>query len=213
MPTWHTPRIRSVYNAITTYAPQRRCPVGRALQRGVTMAELVIVMMIVAIITAIGVPLYRHVTTDNRMSTEVNALLGDLEYARSEAVREGRTVTVCVAGSVTSPYSCAPSGVNTWQDGWIVFVDVNDNQTIASDQDVLRVHEPFTSGDTFDANYGVGSVSFNRDGFAYTGEANVTITLTNSSNDAVFTRCLLLSQSGMMTTALHQTDPTDCPGT
>ncbi len=175
------------------------------------MAELVIVMMIVAIITAIGVPMYRHVTTDNRMATEVNALLGDMEYARSEAVREGRTITVCVAGSVISPYSCAGGATDTWQNGWIVFVDVNDNQTIASDQDVLRVQAPFTSGDTFESNYGVSSVSFNRDGFAYTGEANVTITLKNSSNDTVFTRCLLLSQSGMMTSALHQTDPTDCP--
>ena len=205
--------MKSVYNVMATYAPQRRRPVGRALQRGVTMAELVIVMLIVAIITAIGVPLYRHVTTDNRMATEVNALLGDLEYARSEAAREGRTITVCIAGSVTSPYSCAGTGTDTWQDGWIVFVDVNDNQTIASDQDVLRVQQPFTSGDTFVSDYGVNSVSFNRDGFAYTGEANVTITLTNSSDDAVFTRCLLLSQSGMMTSVLHQTDPTDCPGT
>jgi type IV fimbrial biogenesis protein FimT len=200
-----------VHNTITTYAPQRRRPAWPARQRGVTMAELVIVMMIVAIITAIGVPMYRHVTTDNRMATEVNALLGDMEYARSEAVREGRTITVCVAGSVTSPYSCAGGATDTWQNGWIVFVDVNDNQTIASDQDVLRVQAPFTSGDTFESNYGVSSVSFNRDGFAYTGEANVTITLKNSSNDTVFTRCLLLSQSGMMTSALHQTDPTDCP--
>jgi len=177
------------------------------------MAELVIVMLIIAILTAIGVPMYRHVTTDNRMATEVNALLGDLEYARSEAVREGQTITVCVAGSVTSPYSCAGTGTDTWQDGWIVFVDADDNQTIESDQDVLRVQQPFTSGDTFVSSNDVSSVSFNRDGFAYTGEANVAITLQNSSDDAVFTRCLLLSQSGMMTSVLHQTDPTDCPGT
>jgi len=202
-----------VHHRLPTDAPEHNRKRTRFRQRGVTLAELVIVMMIVAIITAIGVPMYRHVTTDNRMSAEVNALLGDLEYARSEAVREGRTITVCVAASTTAPYACAATGTDTWQNGWITFVDIDDNQTIQGSQYVLRVHAPFASSDTFESDYGVNFVSFNRYGFAYTGEANVTLTLKNSTDNAVFTRCLLLSQSGMMTTALHITDPGECPGT
>ena len=174
------------------------------------MAELVIVMLIVAIITAIGVPMYRHVTTDNRMATEVNALLGDMEYARSEAVREGEPVTVCVAGSTTSPYSCAGTGATSWQDGWIVFSDLSDNQTIGGNDAVLRVQPAFTDGDVFKSNQDVSSITFNREGFAYTGVSKVTITLTDSSGNVDYTRCMYIAESGMMTTTSHSMN-TSCP--
>src|SRR6185312_12491017 len=100
-------------------------------QAGFTLIELLTVVVIVVILMTIAVPSYRYVTTDNRMSTEANELLGDLQFARSEAAREGQSVTACVAQSTssTSP-SCAAAGTTAWQKGWIVFSDVNNDQTI-----------------------------------------------------------------------------------
>ncbi len=165
-------------------------------------------MMIVAILAAIAVPSFRYVTTSNRMATELDALVGDMQYARSEAVRQGEAVTVCVAASVTSPYSCAVAGTDTWQNGWLVFTDLKSDQTVDAGDAVLRVQKAFTQGDTLTSSDNISSVTFNRDGFAYTGQAQVTVTLKDSTNDTGFTRCLYLSQSGMMSTAMNATDAT-----
>lgn len=182
-----------------------------ARQAGVTLMELVVVMILIAVLLAIGVPSYRSVTTSNRMATEMEGLLDDLQYARSEAVREGQTVTVCVAQSVVSPYSCAPDGTDTWQDGWLVFRDVAGDQVYDASTDgvPLRVQTPFGHGDTFQASGGdVSYVTFNRDGFAYLGAGGgMTVTLKDSTGDDYYTRCLSLSESGMMTTNTG----TNCP--
>src|SRR5437868_13985388 len=54
------------------------------LRSGFTLTELMAVIAIAAILMAIGVPSYRYVGASYRMSSEVNGLLGDLQFARSE---------------------------------------------------------------------------------------------------------------------------------
>lgn len=174
-------------------------------EAGLTLIELLIVITLVAILMGIGVPSYRYVTTSNRMATEVDSLLGDLQYARSEAVREGQYVAVCAAQSTSTP-TCAASTTANWQNGWIVFSDVNNDGTIESSEAVLRVRNAFSSSDTFVASPATGAVTFNRDGFAHLGNANTRITLHDSSASSVYSRCLDISQAGMMTTQTHSSD-------
>ena len=71
---------------------------------GFTVTELVIVMTIVGILTAIGVPSYKYVTTSNRISSEINSLLGDMQFARSQAIKQGLTVTVCTSSTTRRRY-------------------------------------------------------------------------------------------------------------
>src|SRR5208282_3673594 len=123
--------------------------INRHSQRGFTMLELVVVMSIVAILMAIAIPSYRNVTNGNRIAAEINGLLGDLQYARGEAVKEGQTVTVCVSSNGTS---CSGAAVATWQNGWIVFSDANNDHTVDGGDVILRVQNTFTSTDTFVAN-------------------------------------------------------------
>ncbi len=62
---------------------------GMACKRrssGFSLTEVAVVMSIVAILLAIGLPSFKYVTASNRVSTEVNGLLGDLQFARSLAV-------------------------------------------------------------------------------------------------------------------------------
>jgi type IV fimbrial biogenesis protein FimT len=182
----------------------RTLPSGQA---GVTLVELLVVVVLAVILMSIGVPSYKYVTNSNRLATEVNTLLGDLQYARSEATREGQYVTVCVAQS-TSPATCAASGTATWQNGWIIFSDVNHDQTVDSGDAVLRIQNPFTSSDTFVANPAASSVTFNRDGFASLGSGATRITLNDSASDPTFARCLDVNQAGMMSTQTHTSDVT-----
>jgi type IV fimbrial biogenesis protein FimT len=160
---------------------------------GFTLIEVLVAVTVVAILLTIGIPSFRYVTNSNRIAAEINGLLGDMQYARAEAIKEGQPVTVCVSSTGTS---CA--NANTWQSGWIVFSDVNGNAVVGAGDTVLRVQKTFASTDTFVATNNVGAVTFNREGYA-NGIANGTlIALHDHTNTHNWTRCLSINLAGMM---------------
>jgi type IV fimbrial biogenesis protein FimT len=170
----------------------------RQAERGFTLFEAVITMAIVAILMALAIPSYRYVTNANRIAAEINGLLGDMQYARAEAIKEGQTVTVCVS---TNGTSCAGAAVSTWQNGWIVFSDVNGNGAVDAGDQILRVQSAFIGTDTFTANPASGYVIFNREGFSSSGVANagLQITLHAITANNASTRCLFVTFAGLMT--------------
>jgi type IV fimbrial biogenesis protein FimT len=82
---------------------------------GLTLAELMIGVAIVAIVLSVGTPSFNNAVRINRIATLSNDLITAMHVARSEAVKLGRTVRVC---SSTNGTSCA--GSTAWQTGWIV---------------------------------------------------------------------------------------------
>lgn len=166
---------------------------------GFTLLEVLTVMTIVAVLMALAVPSYQYVTNANRISSEVNGLLGDMQYARSEAIKEGQPVTVCSStNSTTNAPTCA--GSVSWKDGWIVFSDVNGNAAFDGGADtILRVQAAFKAGDTFNADNNLKTVTFNREGFAL-GANRVTITLHAPVPTQGSTRCLQITTVGQLTT-------------
>jgi len=170
---------------------------GRRRIAGITLLEMLTVITIVSILMAIGVPSYQYVTSSNRISGEVNSLLGDLQYARAEAIKEGQTVSVCASTNLTT---C--SGTTTWQNGWIVFSDVNGSGAVDSVNDqILRVQRAFPLGDTFNANNGMKFVTFNREGFALNlNNPPITVTLHAAVPSTGSTRCLQITIVGQLTT-------------
>lgn len=164
---------------------------------GYTMTELVIVMSIVAILAAIGVPSFKYVTASNRIASEINGLLGDMQFARSQAVKQGQSVTVCAS---SSPYTQCTGGVagSAWQHGWIVFLDANINKSVDAGEAIIRVQPAFSGTDTFIASVNTFSaVTYNRMGYAPTGYANnITINLHDSANTTAWIRCLQITPIG-----------------
>jgi type IV fimbrial biogenesis protein FimT len=69
-----------------------RKPAARAA--GFTLLELLITMSVATILLTIAIPSFQYVTNSNRIAGEVNGLLGDLQFARSEAIKEGQYVSV-----------------------------------------------------------------------------------------------------------------------
>ena len=163
--------------------------------RGVTLLEMLTVIALISLLMAMGVPSYRYVTNRNRISAEVNGLLGDLQYARLEAIKEGQTVSVCVSSNSTT---CLAS--SAWQNGWIVFSDVNGNGQLGAGDTILKVQTPFSATDTFAASNNIEWITFNREGFAVgLPAAGALLTLHASPVNSSSTRCLSLTLVGMMT--------------
>ena len=177
-------------------------------QRGFTITELMVVVTIVAILLSIGVPSYRYITNSYRMSAETNALVGDLMYARAEAIKEGQYVAVCVS---SDGLTC--SGATTWQSGWIVFPDPLGNGSGDVPASVLHVQQAFTgvNPDVFVLSNAISSIIFNREGFAQTdlntAFAATQFTLHDKTANSAWTRCLLISAQGMIQTETHVNAP------
>lgn len=94
-----------------------------SLQNGVTLLELLIVLMIAAILAAIGAPYFGSFFNETRLSSTATLLMSDLNHARSEAIKRNQRVIMCVTdGSTTSP-QCDTT--TNWRKGWLVCVDAD----------------------------------------------------------------------------------------
>lgn len=174
-------------------------------KNGFTITELLVVMAIVAILLGIGVPSYRYITNSYRMSAEVNSLLGDMQFARAEAIKEGQFVVVCASSTSATCTNTA------WNQGWIVFADTNNDLQLDNGETLLHVQQAFSGQipDTLAAN--VTAVRYNREGFATaTAALPTTFTLTESTNNDAWKRCLLLTAVGTASTLTHAVDPVNC---
>jgi type IV fimbrial biogenesis protein FimT len=176
-------------------------------QRGFTLTEMMVVIAIVAILMTIGVPSYRYISNSYRMTGEVNGLLGDAQFARSEAIKEGQQVILCTS---TDGATCA--GVTTWQVGWIVCVDLNNDNTCDNAEPVLRAQAKFVNTDTLvsDVASGTTTIIFNREGFAVGFPAQAILTLHDASANSAWTKCLEIQTVGLMNVVNHISAPAVC---
>ncbi len=178
-------------------------PCRRYGSLGFTLVELLTVMTIVAVLMAIGVPSYKYVTSSNRATSEINAMLGDLQFARSEAVKEGQTVSVCVTADPAATNPTCATGIG-WQSGWLVFSDLNgDGKIEYPDDTVIKIQKQFSGQDVLSNDNGTSAVAitFSREGFAWNLPGYVTFTLHDpTAANQQFTRCLLLSIVGSLHT-------------
>src|SRR3989344_7102828 len=70
---------------------------------------------------------------ETRMTTAVNLLIGDLNLARSEAIKRHAVVTQCKSSNGAS---CSQK--SAWQDGWIIFTDDNKNYEVDAGEGIIR---------------------------------------------------------------------------
>jgi len=173
---------------------------------GFTLIEVLITIALASILLTIAIPSFRYVTNSNRISGEVNGLLGDLQFARAEAIKEGRNVSVCVSSDGAN---C--TGGTAWQNGWIVFSDPTNFGFVDPGETVLRQQTTFSSTDTFTSS-GLSAITFNREGYAVGVPAGTLFELHDSTNTTAWTRCLSVNFSGEMTTELFgvTTDGATC---
>ncbi|RUQ35927.1 MAG: prepilin-type N-terminal cleavage/methylation domain-containing protein [Candidatus Competibacteraceae bacterium] len=129
---------------------------------GFTLMELMVTVAIAAIVMTIGIPSFQDTIRENRLTANTNTFVSSLNLARSEAIKSGRRVVMCISAGST----CATSG--GYDQGWIVFRDTNgDGQPNAGE--IIRIFEKMPEGMTLTGASAVDKlIAFNSDG-TFTG--------------------------------------------
>lgn len=130
-------------------------------QRGFTLVELAITLVVLGVLMAMAIPGFRYVHNSGRLSAAANDVVASLQAARMEAVRRNGRVVLC---SSADGASCSGDGSSS---GWLVFADANGDSVVDDDEEVLlvnRVAPPLTlaADDAIDE----GIVVFRADGMA-----------------------------------------------
>lgn len=135
-------------------------------ERGLTLLEVLVTVVIVSLLAVAGVPSWRAFVQNNQRVATTNALLADLNYARSEAIRRGARISLCsfaAAAPANDSDTWACAGNANWEQGWMVFVDdvytaVGTRTTGSGQEAPIRVGDNLPTGQTLRG--GVNSISF-----------------------------------------------------
>lgn len=117
-----------------------------ARQRGLSLPELLTTIAVLGITTTVAVPAMGRLVDDHRAATQVNALVGAMALARSEAVSSASRVAVCpyaetAATDPASHYVCRDA--SDWSGGWLVYRELGDEAGVATgEREIVRVIEP-----------------------------------------------------------------------
>ncbi|HDP89758.1 MAG TPA: prepilin-type N-terminal cleavage/methylation domain-containing protein [Thioalkalivibrio sp.] len=115
--------------------------------RGFTLVELMITLVVAAIMLGWGVPSFLTIIENNRIATQANSFIAALALARSEAVSKGATTRVEATGG-------------DWAGGWKVTRVLSGGGT-----EDLRVFEALTGQTTFTSTQSITALQFTSKGY------------------------------------------------
>ena len=128
-----------------THAKQ---PIAPRTQLGLTMVELMMVLVISAILLSLAVPSFVGAMRTNALARNTSNFLTAVNLARSEALTRNRSVTICKRDA--NGGNCDPAA--NWDAGWIVFVDLNGNGQVDAGPEediVVRIFDAIQNNHTF----------------------------------------------------------------
>jgi type IV fimbrial biogenesis protein FimT len=99
---------------------------------GFTLVELLITSCIVAILLSIAGPSFAQMLSGLRLKNQVDAFFASVLLARSEAVKSNSRTVMC---KTKEGRSCVTAG--GWEQGWIVFHDLNNNAELDEGESVV----------------------------------------------------------------------------
>lgn len=115
-------------------------------ERGFTLYELLITLLVVGVVLALGVPNMAAFTQNSRMTSSANDMHAAFQLARTESARAKTNITICAS---SNSLAVTPTCTGTWNEGYIVFVDTDGNVARASTEAILRRHGPAERGVIF----------------------------------------------------------------
>ena len=175
-------------------------------QQAFTLIEAIITVSIASILLAIAAPDFTTLIKNNRISAYINEFAATLYLAKSEAIKRSSPVRVCPSADGAS---CATSG--TWEQGWIVFADKNDNQTVDANEDIVHVHKALPNNLVLKGTRFARGVSYLANG-RISPSLNGSITLCDDRVANDYARKLVLIRTGRFRIeAASSTNHITCP--
>jgi len=130
-----------VSKILTLYSGMRLTTRMHRIQKGFTLIELLITLVIAAILVTIAIPNFSGLIQNNRLISQTNSLIADLNYARSESIKRGTPVSVS-----------AEDG--EWANGWVIKLQS------AADTDFLRQSAAVQKGLSIKTDDSIDTIAF-----------------------------------------------------
>lgn len=99
--------------------------------RGFTLIELMITLAVGSILLGISIPSFTHAVHKHQSKSAAHHLLSAYQFSRYEAVKRGKTLTVC---GTDDGITCS----RIWHNDLVVFWDKNSNNTIEPNERIRR---------------------------------------------------------------------------
>jgi type IV fimbrial biogenesis protein FimT len=159
---------------------------------GFTLIEGMVTLSVIAVLLSTGVPSFSAMIKNNRLTSENHALRAVLATARFEAKAQRATVTVCRS---TNAVDCS---VGDWADGYIAFIDLDEDGHVDSGEQLLERHTRDNQGVAVSYSQVADILQFDSSGYAT--DSNGTFTFCDNRG-ATEARGLVVSAVGVMRTA------------
>ena len=99
---------------------------------GFTLVELMITVLVIAILTAIGLPSYSAIIRSNLIATQSNGFLAAVNLARTEAIKNNYQAGICAS---SDGQAC---NTTNWGLGYLVFDDTNNDGALSAGETIVR---------------------------------------------------------------------------
>ncbi len=182
----------------------RRFPFNMPRVLGFTLLELLVTLAVVSILAVIAAPNLTHFLLNTRLTTTLNRFVGDLQLARSEAIKSNLNAVICPS---TNARTCAEKG--HWHEGWLIFLDTNYNRQKEADERVIQVVNDLDNGMTITGSRSSPIVYTNN---GRSPGTNTTITFCDKRG-AKAARQVIIANSGRVRSVSSGASPTlpSCP--
>ena len=108
--------------------------------RGFTLIELMITLTVAGILGVVAAPAMSVFLKNSGLRGTAYELMGALTLARGEAIKRGTRAVLCQRAEEqeNAPAAAPACGGNDWSNGWLVFLDENNDRTFDPDDgDIL----------------------------------------------------------------------------
>jgi len=130
---------------------------------GFTLIELMVTLAVAVILVTVAAPQLGQFLRKNEVAAHTNAFVRALNNARSIAVSDNRTITMCQSAD---QQDCSGNAGN-WGKGWVVWEDTNGNGSVDSGEQIFEVHVALSDNTALDGN-GSTAITFNPSGLTGT---------------------------------------------
>lgn len=151
-------------------ASARRPTTASQRSRGVTLVELIVCISMLAALIGLAIPSFSSQLSGWRRDSAIHEFMGDLQLARSTAIRTSRTVVMCLS---VNGNACTNS--NDWRQSRIVFSDLNGNGVLDNGETRIVQRESAVGLQRMRSSINTGQIVFRSNGMLSSGNSTVEV--------------------------------------